>query len=346
MQDNQSRYIGIDLGHKTFKAHVLDANGKEVAAFEGSLTTGRIKKQLLAKLQASDQICIESGTLSFWFKQLLENTVHCQVYILNSNSVRLIYDSLKKTDKEDAAKLAWLLYSFPKENLPLVHTPTENQERLRKLATERRRLVNYLGAEKSRFYNLCIQSGYTSITKKDLRNSGNMENHIDKIAAIHRSSALRIIALVKSFEELLEAIDQESALALQAHEGMKKLYTSMPGIGDVTALALIAYMGDFRRFTRAEQVSLYCGLVPRVDNSGKSIRHGHLVQKCNKHLRALLIQAAWALVRSRNGGPLQAYFQRASLTLGRKRAIVATARKMIETLFAMSKSGEFYRLAA
>jgi hypothetical protein len=51
-------------------------------------------------------------------------------------------------------------------------------------------------------------------------------------------------------------------------------------------------------------------------------------------------------VRSRNGGPLQAYFQRASLALGRKRAIVATARKMIETLFAMSKSGEFYRLAA
>jgi hypothetical protein len=51
-----------------------------------------------------------------------------------------------------------------------------------------------------------------------------MENHIDKIAAIHRSSALRIIALVKSFEELLEAIDQETALALQAHEGMKKLY--------------------------------------------------------------------------------------------------------------------------
>jgi transposase len=250
MQHNQSRYIGIDLGHKTFKAHVLDADGKEVAAFEGSLTTGRIKKQLLAKLQASDQICIESGTLSFWFKQLLENTVHCQVYILNSNSVRLIYDSLKKTDKEDAAKLAWLLYSFPKENLPLVHTPTENQERLRKLSTERRRLVHYLGAEKSRFYNLCIQSGYTSITKKDLR------------------------------------------------------------------------------------------------NSGKSIRHGHLVQKCNKHLRALLIQAAWALVRSRNGGPLQAYFQRASLTLGRKRAIVATARKMVETLFAMSKSGEFYRLAA
>jgi transposase len=70
------------------------------------------------------------------------------------------------------------------------------------------------------------------------------------------------------------------------------------------------------------------------------------VQKCNKHLRALLIQAAWALVRSRNGGPLQAYFQRASLALGRKRAIVATARKMAETLFAMSKSGEFYRLAA
>ncbi|MCU0821973.1 MAG: hypothetical protein MUC95_05805 [Spirochaetes bacterium] len=59
-------------------------------------------------------------------------------------------------------------------------------------------------------------------------------------------------------------------------------------------------------------------------------------------IRRVIIQCAWAMVKSEYGGPLKEFYEKLYLRIGKKKAIVATARKMIETFYAIMKSGEFY----
>ena len=93
-------------------------------------------------------------------------------------------------------------------------------------------------------------------------------------------------------------------------ENIQRLQT-IPGVGDKTALAFAAYVGDGKRFNNGNEVANYVGLVPRVDCSGTINKYGHITKKGNKVVRALLYQAAWAIVRSKQGGALKAkYFSR------------------------------------
>jgi transposase len=120
---------------------------------------------------------------------------------------------------------------------------------------------------------------------------------------------------------------------------------SMPGIGPVTALALIAYTNGFKDFHSAGAVSAYVGLVPRIDHSGKTQRNGRIIQRCSTYLRNLLIQGAWSLVRCRDDNAIKAFYQRLALRVGSAKAIVATARKMVEVLYHMSLTETHFRPA-
>ncbi|MDR1174548.1 MAG: IS110 family transposase [Treponema sp.] len=68
-------------------------------------------------------------------------------------------------------------------------------------------------------------------------------------------------------------------------------------------------MGDGSRFENAGQVSNYLGLAPRVDISGTLVRYGGITKAGNGYLRALLVQAAWTLIRSKSGGALKERYE-------------------------------------
>jgi len=89
------------------------------------------------------------------------------------------------------------------------------------------------------------------------------------------------------------------------------------------------------------QVSNYLGLAPRVRMSGEMVRYGGITKRGNGYVRALLVQAAWALIRSRGGGALKARFghMTAEKGLGRKKSAVAVARRMAELLYALLRDG-------
>jgi transposase len=92
---------------------------------------------------------------------------------------------------------------------------------------------------------------------------------------------------------------------------------------------MAAYIGDGSRFASAVQVSNYLGLVPRVDISGTLMRYGGITKQGNDYLRALLVQAAWALIRSKKGGALKERYEYMTKKkgLGKKKAIVAAETK-------------------
>jgi transposase len=100
------------------------------------------------------------------------------------------------------------------------------------------------------------------------------------------------------------------------------------GVGKFTAIRLVLELGDIRRFRTAGSFPRYLGLTPSEYSSGQIERRGHLMKCGPRFIRAWLIQCAWANTRSGRDSTLQAVFERLAPKIGKKRAIVAVARRL------------------
>ena len=112
------------------------------------------------------------------------------------------------------------------------------------------------------------------------------------------------------------------------------------GIGVVTAVTFRVEVFRAEEFGRAESVSCYLGLTPSERSSGGHRRLGHIHRMGNAHLRRVLVQAAWSMVRWDTRA--RRHFQRLLKPLGKKKAIVAVARRVGIGLWASMVRGEAF----
>jgi transposase len=108
----------------------------------------------------------------------------------------------------------------------------------------------------------------------------------------------------------------------------KDEYTSMitaPGIGPITTMALLAETGDLRRFDDPDQYVSYLGLTPAERSSGDSLYHVKIQPRCNKHLRPLLIEAAWVAISK---CPVLLSYYKKHAAKNNKNAIIKVASKL------------------
>ncbi|NCN05438.1 MAG: IS110 family transposase [Spirochaetales bacterium] len=122
-----------------------------------------------------------------------------------------------------------------------------------------------------------------------------------------------------------------------------EILLSVPGVGPDPALALIAFVGDGSRFENSDQVANYVGPTPRVDNSGETHRMGPISKRGCVCLRRAEVLAAWALVRSKNGGPFRKAYQELIIRKPKAVAIIAIARRLIKLLHTLVKNHTYYR---
>jgi transposase len=157
------------------------------------------------------------------------------------------------------------------------------------------------------------------------------------------AEAIRITRQLDLVEENLSAIIAEIREVLKEKGGYAHMVMSMPGIGPIGALTLLAYVGDCERFSHGKQLGYYVGMVPRVDISGDTVRYGRIITRGCGPLRRIIIQCANSLVRAKDSGDLGVFYRKLKERKGHNKAIVAVARKMLEVLYAMITSGELYR---
>src|SRR5262249_4749306 len=124
-----------------------------------------------------------------------------------------------------------------------------------------------------------------------------------------------------------------------------KRLTTLPGIGPITASAFVAVLDTVTRFDRAGQVTSYLGLVPQEYSSGEKQSRGRVMRSADPHLQSLLVQAAWREWRARD--PRTEGFRTWAQAIARRRgkniAIVALARRLARTLFAMWRDERDYQ---
>ena len=119
-----------------------------------------------------------------------------------------------------------------------------------------------------------------------------------------------------------------------------------PGIGPVTAVAFVATLDAVTRFVSAHHVAAYLGLTPREYSSGEQQRRGRISKTGSPRMRALLVEAAWRILRSNQAAaaPLRAWAERIAGRRGRSVAAVALARRLAGILYAMWRDGTTYRV--
>ncbi|MDR1286526.1 MAG: transposase, partial [Treponema sp.] len=131
MKSEKRRYVGIDLGKRTYTVVVIGKTGK--VSLSNGRTDGGGRAALYGKLEKGDKVAREAGNLAFIMAKEIIEQVGCEVVVLNAGKLALIYGSMKKTDKEDALKLARIVEQFREEQLPVVPLPSEREMRRRKL---------------------------------------------------------------------------------------------------------------------------------------------------------------------------------------------------------------------
>jgi transposase len=163
MERERRRYVGIDLGKRTYAVAVTGTDGEVVHSNGRTNSEGRAA--LYRKLKPGDKVAIEAGNLAFIMAKEIIAHVGCEVVVLNAGKLALIYGSMKKTDKEDALKLARIIQQFRDGQLPSVPLPSDKEMRRRKLIHSHKRAVRLVVQMTNLPRGLFVHQGITTVVK-------------------------------------------------------------------------------------------------------------------------------------------------------------------------------------
>jgi len=341
-----SRIVGLDLSKKTLVGCILSKEeGFQKTRFINGKMNPRGREELLKDLSDDDWVFMEGGTSSFTLARYLLNNTGMRVFVLNPMQLHIIYQSMCKTDKQDAAKIAKYARDANPENWCLIPIPTEQESAERSLinlhigySQERVKQVNRLHA----IFN---GQGYPDLKKSDLKNPETRRRWIDEFLTDEtaRFSAFLLADQIDSFEIQLECIHDRIRSILLSHPVEARAWLSIPGVGDITAATAIAYIGDGRRFGTASQLRNYIGLLPRRDQSGTVDKKLGVSKFGCMPMRRHIMQGAWGIKKSAVDCSLTHYWQELQARGKRgQKASIAIANKMVSIAFALLKNHETY----
>lgn len=316
------RYIGVDLHRKVFTCCVRLESGRQ---FLGEWRLEQLP-QFVKKLRATDEVAVEITSNTRLFYDAVAPHV-ARVVVVDANQFRVISQSVKKTDPNDARNLALYL---AKGLLPEVRMKEKEQAQVASLTQTRDRLVKLRTALKNKINNLLSARGI-ELEKEALSS----EKGLARVLTIDVEELTRfelqvlveqIRSLNHSIAELEKVIDREGK-KLKGHGNL----TSIKGIGSLGASILLSVIGDVRDFSDEGRLASYFGIVPRVRNSNETERSGHITKRGSKLGRTALVQCA--LIAKRYSPYLANYYERIRARRGTGRAIIAVARKLLGIIY-------------
>jgi transposase len=241
-------------------------------------------------------------------------------------------------------KLAHILEDCREERLPVVPVPSDKEMVRRKILACYRRAQQDRNRDINQLHGLFVSQGITTKVKSDLSTSLNRNEAVNELTGIERQEAEYLLKNLELCEGRITELEQQMKAESSGDEIIQRLQ-SIPGVGPKTSFAFAAHVAA-ERFENAGQVSNYLGLVPRVYISGDTTRYGRITKRGNGYLRALLVQASWALVLSRHGGKLKERYEYMTRekSISKKKAIVAVARRLAELMYTLMRSNTKYEL--
>lgn len=310
------RYIGVDLHRRVFTCCMRLESGRPWVS-EWWLEQ---LPQFVKKLRASDEVAVVevTGNTRLFYNAVAPHVA--RMVVVDSNQFRVISQSVKKTDPNDARNLTLYL---AKGLLPEVRMKEQQQAAVASLVQTRDRLVKMRTALKKKANNLLSARG-VELRSEELSSEKGLARVLRMEVEELTRFELQIIvdqirSLNRSIAELEKVVEREGR-KLKGHGNL----TSIKGIGSLGASILLSVIGDVRDFPDEGRLASYFGIVPRVRHSNETEHSGHITKRGSKLGRTALVQCA--LIAKRSSPYLNSYYEGIRSRRGTGRAIIALAR--------------------
>lgn len=327
--------LGIDLHKKSSVWVIIDDKYTELWK-ENVICHPKYISIALKKMPvppSETQVAIEPVAGWRWVSKQLEEE-GLKIHIAHPRKVKLISQSKKKTDTEDARTLANLLQSG---YFPEAHRSSDHIYNLRLLLRERTYLVRLCTSAKNQLHGITTTQGlHKIIGTNPLHKKGKegiMESDNFVLKELHQ--------LIEDLQKRILPFD-EKLIQEKKKYPLADILMTMPGIGIITALTIIAEVDDFDRFDSGKKLASFAGIVPRQRSSGETIRYGGITHEGSAPLRTAVVETAMR-IRESNAPELFAFVKRLTPICGAKRARVALGRKILVILWKMAKTKTPYK---
>jgi len=339
MKEASTVYVGCDVGDRTSEVCILDHDGA-VLERRNVRTTRRGLTGCLGRIGPAT-VAIEAGTHSRWIEETLMAAGH-RVIVANPRQVQLIWKRGKKTDKADALLLARLA----RVDLSLL-APVHHRSRTSQVDLAAIRSRDILVRTRTRLFNH-VRGTLKPFGVEPVRCSPAAfpDRVADEIPAELAPALEPILKVLRELNQQISAHDRQIDALATANPVAAQLAT-VDGVGALTALTFRLTVEDPAKFKKSRVVAAFLGLTPAKDQSGQSDPQRHISKAGDPLTRRLLVQCAhhllghtgadcdirrWGLRLAERGGKD-----------GRKRAIVAVARKLAVVMHRIWVTGQPYR---
>lgn len=293
------RFVGLDVHAETITVAVAEPNG-EVRSLGMIPNRAESVRRLLRKLEPAEQLrfCYEAGPTGYaLYWQLAALGAKCEV--VAPSLVPSKPGDRVKTDRRDALKLA---RCYRAGDLTPVWVPDAAHEALRDLVRAREAAKGDLLRARHRLGKFLLRHGWQ---RPENLKSAWTNAHLEWIKTkVHFDQPAQEIALsdyvhqvehlAARIERLEQAVLETARSAPPQMRGVIEALQALRGIAQVTAVTIVAELGQVSRFAKATQLMGYSGLVPSEDSSGERKRRGAITKTGNAHLRRVIVEAAWA----------------------------------------------------
>ncbi len=269
-------------------------------------------------------MALEATCNTYAIATLLERHVR-RVVVSNPQKTRAIAEAKVKTDKVDAEILAELLAA---DYLPPVWLPDEDTHALRRQVARRAHIVRQRTRLKNQVQAILHRNLVPRCPAADLfGHKGRAWLGEQDLPPDERQAVQAPLRQLDFYGDELRLVDAELGRVGLERKEVGRLMT-IPGVDATVALAIVAAIGDFGRFSSPDRLVSYMGLNPRVRQpGGQPASHGRITKQGRAHARGMLVEAAW--VAAKIPGPLRAFYERIRARRGMQIAVVAIARKLI-----------------
>jgi transposase len=292
-------YIGLDVHKETIAVAVAEC-GRGEAQYLGEIANkAKAVEKLLARLSAKyggERLLFvyEAGPCGYGlYRQILASGHECEV-VAPSLIPRKAGERVK-TDRRDALNLARLSRSG---ELTAVWVPGEEQEAIRDLTRAREDMKGIETKARQRLGAFLLRHGRIYDSGK----SRWTQMHFRWLETVKFDSPIQQIVL----QEYIEAVKAAQRRVVGLEEQMRQALTgwslraavealmALRGVSLITAMTVLAELGDISRFDSPRQLMAYLGLVPSEHSSGGTRRQGAITKSGNGHVRRVLVEAAWS----------------------------------------------------
>lgn len=337
-------HIGLDVHHRNSYVRAMDDDGQLYPGQRIYHNDIEALWQYLSQFEGQEKrVVFEAVANSRWMKRLLAQDPTVIPVAVTPHKVRIIAETLAKTDKIDATVLANLSRM---DALPVAWLPDEQVEDLRELTRHRAALVCLRTRAKNRVNGVLIRRGLLRPYGDIFGTFGRTWLGQVKISPVMRLQIDHWLALIDHYQKHIDAVEAKLYRELAKEDRWSKdiqLLETMPGWGKLTALTVLAELGDYRRFRSRGAVSAFAGLVPSSKRSDKSCRYGKISKRGSTALRSILVEVS--LTGARRVPRYQKLYNRLKSSKNPNVAKVAIARQMLEDGWTMLIKNEPFRFS-